>query len=62
MTATCYLIPVRMEHVFVVTAQHVPVDKFVNQEYALVRNCMNTIVIKINNKKITYKLIIKFAI
>ena len=50
--ARCYLIPVWMEHVFVVTAQHVPVDKFVNQEYALVRNCLNTM---INNKQVDSK-------
>ena len=41
------LILVRMENVFVVTTQYVPVGNIVNQEDALVRNCVN---IMINNK------------
>ena len=41
------LILVGMENVFVVTTQYVPVGNIVNQEDALVRNCVN---IMINNK------------
>ena len=38
------LIPVGMENVFVVTPHHVTVGNIVNQEHALVRNCLNTMI------------------